>query len=222
MSALMTQLGDSVRTRGLDALTGALLGAMSVLYTTRPSLRRALGGRDGPLDFGVGITTRSGSVAWSLTCRKQQIRVHRGVRADVDVTLRFTDEAALLTMLRSTPADVLDLILKDQLRCEGSWTVLQRFNYLVAQVTGGQQRVRRKARAKPSAAGRARAAEPRSSQRHPGRLSANATEPGVRHLEDAYLSAYNLDDFPRLVRFLDAHLRTRPEICPERPVVLTE
>ena len=223
----LTRLTSGARSVGLDALCGALLGAMSALYAVRPSLRSALDGHDGPLDFGVGVATRSGTVAWSLLCRGGRLTVHRGLRSDVDVTLRFADEAALEAMLRSTPADVLDLILQNQLVPDGSWVVLQRFNYLVALVAGGvhrrlresAERERRAARGGPTPGSRGLRRALRS--RTAGGLSAAATDAGVVWLREPYLSAYGLSDFPRLQAFRQAHLDTRPEICAERPALMT-
>ena len=44
----------------------------------------------------------------------------------------------------------------------------------------------------------------------------------MKHLADPYLAEYSLGDFPRLQRFLDIHFETRPEICHERALLMTE
>jgi len=202
---------------------------MALLYTTRPSLRRLLAGRDGWIDFSVGILTESGSVRRTLRSQRGRVRASKGIREDVDVTLRFVDEAALVTMLRSTPNEVLQLILESRLVPEGNWAHLQLFNRLVGQLVGGyhQRRLegvrRQDQRAREEryggGAGNSGAA-PRA--RRDVRLRGERRDPGVRHLEDPYLSRYGLEDFPRLQAFLEAHLTTRPEICAERPLHLTE
>lgn len=44
----------------------------------------------------------------------------------------------------------------------------------------------------------------------------------VKHLNDPYLAEYSIDDFPRLKEFLNIHFTKKPEVCPERPQILTE
>jgi formate C-acetyltransferase len=58
--------------------------------------------------------------------------------------------------------------------------------------------------------------------RKSARLKAVSVDSGVRHLDDPYLSVYSIEDFPRLKEFLDCHFNVRPEICSERPLILTE
>lgn len=201
----------------VQTLVGLLLRTMALLFFVRPSLRALLRGRDGWLDFSVGFTTQAGTVAWTLSCGQGRLRVHRGLRSDVDVTLRFADDAALLAMLRSTPQELLDLILRNRLIADGSWSHLQLFNYLLSRVRGS----------KP-ARGRSRlpSVTPPGRPVPRGLLSASSgtsgAEPGVVHLAEPYLSAFSLDDFPRLRAFLDDHLQMKPEVCPERPVLMTE
>jgi formate C-acetyltransferase len=51
---------------------------------------------------------------------------------------------------------------------------------------------------------------------------AAGADPNVAFLSDPYLSEYSLEDFPRLQRFYDFHFDSRPEICAERPLLLTQ
>ena len=45
---------------------------------------------------------------------------------------------------------------------------------------------------------------------------------GVKYLDDPYLSDFGPEDFPRLKRFFDFHFDTLPEICAERPKLMTQ
>jgi len=58
--------------------------------------------------------------------------------------------------------------------------------------------------------------------RHHYRMTGNKADPGVKYLDDPYLSHFRLVDFPRLQPFLDRYFNEMPEICPERPQLLTK
>jgi formate C-acetyltransferase len=53
-------------------------------------------------------------------------------------------------------------------------------------------------------------------------LTCDQREPGVKYLPEPYLSQYRLEDFPRVAAFLDLHFTVKPEICAERPKILTD
>ncbi len=57
--------------------------------------------------------------------------------------------------------------------------------------------------------------------RRPGLLEAKSIDPGVRFLDEPYLSRFKRGDFPRLERFVDIHLSTRPRVCLERASLVT-
>ncbi len=59
-------------------------------------------------------------------------------------------------------------------------------------------------------------------QRSARRLKAERSEPGVKYLEDPYLSDFSLEDFPRVGSFLETHFTVTAEVCPERPKLLTD
>jgi pyruvate formate-lyase/glycerol dehydratase family glycyl radical enzyme len=52
-------------------------------------------------------------------------------------------------------------------------------------------------------------------------MKAESVDPGVKHLDEPYLSIYRLEDFPRLERFLDIHFNVKPEVCAERAELMT-
>jgi formate C-acetyltransferase len=214
---------------GADVLVGNLLRLLALQYNTRPALRRLLKGRDGWMDFSVGVATESGSVARSIRFDGGRVTAHKGLRADVDVTLRFVDEDALLFMLQATPNEMLKLLLENKLIAEGSWAYLQLFNYLLARVLGGvhdrafertsrRERLERKAKFDPQDPNILAELRARSSYR----MQPEARDSGVAHLADPYLADLQLDDFPRLRSFLDEHLARKAEVCIERPQLITE
>jgi len=203
----------------LDLALHGALRLMALQIAARPSLRRLLKSRDGWMDFGVGLVTRSGSVSRSIHFARGRGRVRAGVEG-VDVLLRFVDEEALWVMLTSPPQEVMTLILRNRLTTEGNWPTLQLFNYLLTASLGRHQR------RPPPPAPPAPPADPSIAQgfraRAATRLQAPSRDPGVRWLTDPYLPGYDLGDFPRLRAFLDQHLDEAAEVCAERAALLTD
>ncbi len=213
----------------MDVAAGVLLRAMAVLVSRRRSLREVLRSRDGWIDFEVGIRAGSGRVARSITFRQGRARTRAGVDDRADVVLRFIDERALRVMLRGTPAELMHLILDNDLVVDGNWGYLQLFQYLLAQLVGGRQRRQLARSIQQERARRLREADPadgagRSALRaRPAtRLRAPSVDPGVLHLDDPYLSDLGIEDLPLLRTFLDDHLRASPAVCPERAALVTD
>lgn len=210
-----------------NLLAAALLRVVAAEYTLRPSLRRRLRTADGRLNFSVGFCTEDGAVAQTISFRDGRVRVRSGVAADVDTTLTFQDDDALLEMLRLPPNEALTLIMKNRVRVNGNMTWMSAFNHLVSLLTRrrtaralARSRARFDAEAESIAAGY-EMRRPGDARGREERLAGDRSD-AVRFLDDPYLGAYTLMDFPRLKRFLDIHFETRPELCPERPVILTE
>ncbi len=121
------------------------------------------------------------------------------------------------------------MLLKSKLMLDGNLSYANLFNFYISLVMGKQHRKMMEKQKRRDREERLRE-HPSSrdelarelKQRGRERLRAEQTDPGVKYLEDPYLSRYGLNDFPRLKRFLDIHFETRPQICHERPLLLTE
>jgi formate C-acetyltransferase len=194
----------------------ALLRAFAAAYNLHPRLNALLTTADGPLSFSVGLRTESGSVRQVLRFHGGRVSVAARGRlsqkggASTDTALIFQDEAALKEMVTRPPNEALLLLLKSRMRTEGNLVYLSLFSYLLSELTyrpGRESRVASHTPAGPS------------ESRKP-RLKAEPTG-HVRYLDEAYLGKYTLADFPRLAGFLDDHFTTKPEICDERPRILT-
>ncbi len=233
MSVLTDHLSSSLHhwLRGprLDIALHGLLRLMALQIGSRPALRKLLRSRDGWLDFGVGLCTETGTVARSIRFTAGRGQVASGAPDDVDVTLRFTDDEALWVMLSSPPQEVMNLILHNRLRPVGSWSTLQLFTYLMTAVLGRhhQRLIARSCEEERRWRGQGGPAAPTTGRSAglggtSGRLRATSHEPGVRWLEDPYLSDYGLESFPRLRDFLEQHLTARAEVCAERAACLTD
>lgn len=202
--------------RPLVARSGVLaaLGALALAFELRPSLGRLLQGHDGPIDLAIGFRTETGTVAHALRFRRGHARALATIPADVDATLVFRDEAALLELVTRPAHEVLFMLLEGRMRVEGKLGHVSLFNYLLSAATP-RSRPRRDA---PNADAQVAPRPERASSR--GRLT-SAPLAGAPLLDEPFLAHLSIDDFPRLGRFLADHFETVPELCDERPLILT-
>ena len=213
----------------MNFVTGSLLRLMAFMFNTRPSLRLYLRSTDGWINFTVGFSTITNTVEQSISFRNGRVRVSPFIPKDADVTLRFVDDKALMEMLQVTPNEMLNLILKNRMIMDGNLSCLQLFNFYISLLMGRihqlmldkahrddiKARKRRYALNKPELSAELIA-------RRKYRMKGERVDKGVKYLKDPYLPEYGLDNFPRLQRMLDRHFNIMPEVCVERPQLITD
>lgn len=178
----------------------------------------------GWLNFSVGLRTENDSVAQTIVFKDGKVRVIKGVPANVSVELTLVDEEALKQMATLPPNEILNLLLKNKMVTRGSMTYLQIFNFFISVLLRNKQigqinkqRIATNEKRKLEAPTGDIPVKKRQS------IKAKHVDTGVKYLtEDPYLSAYTLEDFPRLKRFLDIHFTQKPAVCIERAAILTE
>ncbi|MEW6553951.1 MAG: pyruvate formate lyase family protein [Actinomycetota bacterium] len=212
-----------------NLLAGTALRLMAANYNHRSSLRDYLRGNGSWLDFVIGFRTESGSVEQALISRGGKMKVKGAIPADVDALMVLSGDDVIMSILSVPPNELLNMLLKNRYRVEGNLTYLTLFNFYVSLVTDKMNRKRLEKQAREDAEERLRQCpdpDPELRKEMPrrkkGLLRGEKTDPGVKYLEDPYLSHLCLEDFPRLERFLDIHFTVKPEICHERPKLLTD
>ena len=214
----------------LNMLVGLALRGLALQFRIRPSLRKHLKGVDGWINFSLGLCTEAGNVEQYITFADGRISVSTKRPAHVDVTITAIDDQILKEIGSKPPNEVLVRALHNKINFDGNLAYMQLFNYLVSLVTGGlQQRMvdkahkadvcQRKAAYQINDPGLAQEVRQRRHYRMKGGVN---EDPGVKHLDDSYLSQFVLEDFPRLKRFIDRYLSVRPEVDPERITLLTD
>jgi pyruvate formate-lyase/glycerol dehydratase family glycyl radical enzyme len=205
-----------------------LLRTMAVLFNQRSSLNQYMKGADGWIDFTIGFKTETEGVCQAAVFKNGKMSVLKHIPEDADAVLQFENEAALVEMLRSTPNETLNLILKNRMILTGNLSCLQAFNYYVSLLMGKKhQKMLEKAHS-ADLSDRKRAfdqdnpalAEELLARRN-YRMRTEAVDPGVIFLPDPYLSDFSLEDFPRLAEFKKRYFDIKPEICSERAELLT-
>jgi len=141
--------------------------------------------------------------------------VRRGADENATATMIFKDEEAAREMLSAPPNEALLLLMRGRMRARGNLAYLSLFNYYLSLLLRRRHRKMLAKTKRVLSAPLAKSAAPAVES-----LTGEASDT-VRVLDEPYLARYSLDDFPRLRRFLDAHFETMPEICVERPALLT-
>ena len=213
----------------LNLITRAALGAVALAFNHRKRLKRHLRSPDGWVDLSVGIRTRTGTVAQTIIFRQGRVRVERGIEGNADVVLNAADDAALMGLATAPPGEVLAMMLENRLVIEGNGAYLQLFIHYLSLLSGRRHqkmlgKIRREASVQRERESCTKG--PDVSQilidRRKGHLKAHRLkDKNVVYLQDPYLSHLDLDDFPRLKLLLHQNRTARPEICAERPMLLT-
>ena len=201
---------------------------MALNFNIRPRFRRYLKSTDGWIDFAVGFKTRGGTVHQTIRFKGGRGRVHNRICKQIDSVLVFEDDETLIEMLNRSSEEVMTMVLRNRIRIEGNHLAVLLFYYLMSLLMAdfkGNGAARNGRRTKSSDHGEAPddfVLEDRPTVRRRALLKIEKTGPGVKFLDDPYLSEYCLDDFPRLSKFLAEHFHTMPEVCPERSRLLTD
>ncbi len=211
-------------------ITRTLLGAMAFAFNHSPSLKRRMKNTDGWINFSVGIRTGNGRVAQTVSFRDGRVRVSGGIGCGADVVLEAADDAVLKELVSAPPSEVLNMMLRSRLTIEGNVSYLQLFTYYLTLFSGGLhgrmlEKARRKdieSRKQESCADTPNLAPDLNNRRREHLKADKSEDRKVVHLGDPYLSAYDLEDFPRLAALLNRHRAARPELCAERPKLLTD
>ncbi len=206
-----------------------LLQLMAVNLNYRPSLQKYFRSNGSWINFTVGVRTEDGNLEQSISFKDGKARVQGSIPGDCDVTLIFADFGVVKEMLTAPPNEVMLMLLKNKIRTEGNLSYLNAFNFYLSLLLGKMQQKMLKRIKKQEAVDRQeesigidRGPGEEMGGKRPQRMVGDREDPGVKHLDDPYLSKYSIADFPRLQAFLDIHFTRKPEICYERPKLLTD
>ncbi|NOY69255.1 MAG: formate acetyltransferase [Deltaproteobacteria bacterium] len=213
----------------LNTATRLALKGLATQFNLRPGLRKYLKWADGWINFSVGLRTEDQSVAASIIFSNGHVNVADSISDHVDVTLILKDESILKKMAMSTPNELLNYILKNQVVIDGNMVFMQLFNFYLSLVLGRihQHMLNRtntadiRERKKAVGPCNKQLAEKLAARKAYRMKAAPGIDAGVKFLTDPYLSSYGIEQFPRLAASLDRHFTQKPEVCPERPLLLT-
>ncbi len=228
---MVLYVSNSVNSRkSLTALLmKMLLRVVAASFNLRRSFRKYLKTSEGWIDLTVGLRTESRSVECAIRFKDGRVSVEGNIPEKTDVTIVFRSDEVVKKLLAATPSDQIFMLLKSEMRVEGSIMYLNLFFFLLSvlmnkkqiqqlekeKIISQENEVKKSPHARKELSDNFKA-------RHATRLKGEKVDSGVKHLVDPYLPEFGLDDFPRLKKFLDIHFTVKPEVCPEMPRLLTE
>ncbi|HOM87075.1 MAG TPA: pyruvate formate lyase family protein [Spirochaetota bacterium] len=198
-------------------------------FNNRKSLNRYLTSKDGWLNFSIGLKTEDNSLQYGISFFEGKVAVTKTIAHDAKAVMIFKNDEAARKLLLGTPTDVIYMLLKSDVRIEGSISYANIFSFFISLLFHDvQKRAMKTERKKDDKTVKRQQPEHNKQlsdeivKRRKERLKAEGADPHVVYLDDAYLSKYSMDDFPRLQRFLHDHLTKKPAVCAERAYLLTK
>jgi len=219
LSAVRARLTE----RATPGIVLAVLEGMALMLNNRPSLRHHLKDRHPtgvPFVFDADFlfATRDRRMQVHARFGDGKMRVGLGGLPDPDVSILFRDPGAMRAFF-DAGVDPMSLLLANDVNFDGNLSCMLKFGHMSTAVIRNGQRM-------PVPPGRTWSRGPARWQDLPapptGEPARERPRAEVKRLGDPYLASYSLDDFPRIKRLLWAHRTIQPEVCTERPRLLTE
>jgi len=164
--------------------------------------------------------TRDDTVNIYMIIADGKLTTGKGVIPDPDITIYYKDKATLAKIYNKSPEESLDYLLTNEMSYTGNMSYLTRFSYITTVLTGA------KIKDYQGPDNRLLHSIEEISKGEDNRKlhneCLNRKVDKVEVLEDPYLGAYALEDFPRLKYLKYRRFALKPAVCVERARLLTE
>jgi len=198
-------------------------------FNKSPKLQAELKGTQGWINAVFGFKTADNHVHLGLVIKDGTVALTDEIPEDVDAVVVFASEQDLLDYYTGSQDQVCRMQLASRVRVEGNLALYGYFEYLSSLIGAKEaisaykkQEKLHKKEALELAKNVGTANRKVNQERIDGRLKAETRDPGVKWLDEPYLSEYTLKDFPRLKKFLADRRRIVPEVTCEQPKHLTD
>lgn len=198
-------------------------------FNTKPELQEEFKSTQGWINARIGLKSDDGLLEQAIIIQDGVIRVADRIPNAANLTIIFTKGTDVVEQLQASPDEAYMMILNGRVRTEGNTSYMGFWDYLVNLLLAEDQQKAVDAQIEEHHQANLHLAEKVSThgrmdrkQRKDIRLKGRRVDPGVKHLDDPYLSKYSLDDFPRLAQFRETRLKSRPEVCAEYGKLLTD
>lgn len=220
---------NKLSSKGTSLFIYSFLKFVAFNFNKRKSLNRYLKTVDGWLNFSIGLRTEDNNWCYSIVFLNGKAFVERTIAQQAEAVLVFKNDGTARRLLLGTPTDVIYMLLKSDVRIEGSITYSNILSYFISLLFNSVQK-RAMAKERRIDEKKLKKEYPKQkkelsneiAKRKQQRLSGKREDPNVLYLDEPYLPQYSLDDFPRIKQFLHDHLTKKPEVCAERAVLLTQ
>jgi pyruvate-formate lyase len=212
-------------------LLEGFLGFIANRFNTTPALREEMKGTLGWLNLSLGMRSDDGLLEAAIIFKDGVVTVEKKIPADADCTIIYKTAQDLTHLTEATPDEMYKMMLLGYMRTEGNIMLAGLFNYYLVLVFNNQKAVDNQVKEHQKAAkviakdvGNCTSCRTDRPKRKVSRLSGKSVDPGVKYLEEPWLSQYGLEDFPRLQQFRDEYFGKAKEavVCHEFGKLMTD
>ena len=219
--------------RRQQMLLNGFLGYIASRFNTDPRLQDEMKGTQGWINLKLGMKSADESAKGSIAFINGRVSVFDEILEDVESVIVFSTPDALMKNMDASPDEAYRMILTGMVRTEKNMMLTGLFSYYVNLVIGkDQQKAVDKQILEHREANQIIASDVEDKillrkdrpKRKTSRMRGTRVDPGVRYLDDPYLSDYDLEDFPRLERFRAEYFSKEKEatVCHEYGKLLTD
>ncbi len=213
----------------LNEQAHGFLNIVAQSFNTNPALQNEIKGTRGWIDAVVGMKSEDGQLEQAIIVKDGVINIENKIPANVNVTIVFSKGSDVLEQLQASPDEAYKRIMRGMVRTEGNTAYMGFWDCLVSNLLAEGHHKAVNAQIEEHRQANLRlATDVRPStriefkRRKDTLLKTRNVDPGVKYLDDPYLSEYRTDHFPRLVQFRAERLNTRPEVCCEYGKLMTD
>ncbi len=206
-----------------------LLKSTTDILNSRPDLQEEMKGTQGWINATIGFKTSDNKMGSAVVIKDGHVTVKDHIPEDVDACLIFRTEKDFTNFQTAGKDDASLMILKGRMWIEGTIALYNYCDYLVNLLFLDESRTATEEIMREHQIEKLRIADGADTsgrdekvRRRAERLRGEKVDPGVKWLDDPYLSRYTLDDFPRVKRFRKERFDTKPEVSAEHGKLLTD
>jgi formate C-acetyltransferase len=109
-------------------------------FNKRKSLNRYLKTKDGWLNFSIGLKTEDNSLQYGISFFEGKVTVTRAIAHDAKAVMIFKNDEAARRLLLGTPTDIIYMLLKSDVRIDGSVSYANIFSFFISLLFHGIQK----------------------------------------------------------------------------------
>ena len=199
-----------------------LLKSTADIFNSRPDLQEEMKGTQGWINATIGFKTSDSKMGSAVVFKDGHVSVMDHITEDVDACLIFRTEKDFTNFQMASKDDASLMILKGRMWIEGTIALYNYCDYLVNLLFLDESRAATKEIINEHQIEKLRIADgadtsgrEKKARRRAERLRGEKVDPGVKWLEDPYLSEYTLDDFTRVKRFRKERFDAKAEVSAE-------
>ena len=126
-----------MKINALNSITHMGLLGMALQFNLRPSLGKYMKSPDGWTTFTIALRTAPGRVNQSIVFLNGRVKFLSHIPDNADSIMHFVDDRVLMQIIRITPNEMLNLVLKNKIILYGNMSYLQAFTYYISLIMGG-------------------------------------------------------------------------------------